>query len=821
MLEQVEGALLRSLGYLTLLVDDNPRSGIEGSDSEGVDSESVSDGQNKDRAEASHAFVARQERKSQPGGGSLVMVRASTQQTVDRIVGTAAIIGLSVVFVRWLSNSSSSHRSAPTPDGKQCKKSREEKYSRIPWWWPVLALRRSNDQRRGESPSKDRRNNESEIENDAEYEHRGSCTCGSIEFALRGPSQLQTVESPGKIRHPHIPMSADRFQLRQGESEMRFYYEETDDSSSITFEQAGEERNIVKEASGAIGFCGTCGVHILHADRTSGALEVNANCLHGGKTKLIYREQPSDLSSISMKQQGKSTPLQRSPSSLSSNLEAENGNSSEQPAKNSGIETVSETEPFLGPGRLFEERLDEKHNNGIPRKESVSSDPTQPESFSSTNLVENDDSSMGSSSVTGASMLLHHSTLSAASGAASYVRADRKGLPPLPPSRISSSDRLPPSKIPSDRSVQTLPPWLGERPRYSPRAAGSVGGSGWSVASMESSDLNSAEELGKTTISPRMRDQMKKYMGRHMQKGIVELYAKVLHELPLVIDLQRRLGGRQKRARRVVHQIQHELGTLGGAVAGLVQFQQRSDRALEDTPPALGVDVVLSVARQGGHHIHLVFPEEVHEVRLIGLQQYREVAPIDDGQLPPVLLRPLPRQPDEEAELAVQFRRPPRQVQRVDVGGIPQQLQAPRGDVRGHGLVLAQRRRLHVAVVAGLIAVQADVELEDVRGESSASAAESSARSATNRRKFGTPSSSRARLRAARSSFVIPSTPIRAIFSLSAWNSTSDSICCSVSSTRDEPWRSGRDQSASAVDSRKDALVDALDPGGTVKATVT
>jgi hypothetical protein len=302
---------------------------------------------------------------------------------------------------------------------------------------------------------------------------------------------------------------------------MRFYYEETDDSSSITFEQAGEERNIVKEASGAIGFCGTCGVHILHADRVSGALEVNANCLHGEKTKLTYREQPSDLSSISMKQQGKSTLLQRSPSSLSSNLEADNANGSEQPAKNLGIETVSETEPFLGPGRLFEERLDEKHNNGIPRKESVSSDPTQAESFSSTNLAENDDSSMGSSSVTGASMLLHHSTLSAASGAASsHMRADRKGLPPLPPSRISSSDRLPSSKIPSDRSVQTLPPWIGERPRYSPRGAGSVSGSGWSVASIESSDLNCAEELGKTTISPRMRDQMKKYMRRHMEKGI-------------------------------------------------------------------------------------------------------------------------------------------------------------------------------------------------------------------------------------------------------------------------------------------------------------
>eukprot|EP00571_Detonula_confervacea_P005465 CAMPEP_0172316508 /NCGR_PEP_ID=MMETSP1058-20130122/28486_1 /TAXON_ID=83371 /ORGANISM="Detonula confervacea, Strain CCMP 353" /LENGTH=433 /DNA_ID=CAMNT_0013030829 /DNA_START=252 /DNA_END=1553 /DNA_ORIENTATION=- len=433
------------------------------------------------------------------------MVRASTQQTVDRIVGTAAVIGLSIIFVRWLSNPPS------MLEEEKCKKNRKQ-YSWMPSWWPVIAIQRWDKRNRSE---KDGAEDEQHVEklgnDDGEYAHQGSCHCGSIKFVLKGQRRLRAVDSPGKIRYPHVPTAANKFQLLCGESNMRFYYEDdNDDSSSITFDHAGEERNDSKQASGAHVFCGSCGVHVFHADRSSGELEVNANCLDGLETKLVFSEQSSSgLSSITnnIKQQGKLTPLSRSQSSLSSTLEAENANDVEQRAKNATIETVSENEPFLGSAR-FLESLDDNRNNSIPRKQSLSSDPTQSESYSTIMMTEGDDSSMGSSSITGASMTFHHSSLSVASGAASaYDRTNRTGLPPLPPSRIPSSDR----------SVKTLPPRFGERLGYTSGGVMGGVGSSWSVASIETNDLDGAD-VGKTTISPRMRDQMKKYMGRHMSE---------------------------------------------------------------------------------------------------------------------------------------------------------------------------------------------------------------------------------------------------------------------------------------------------------------
>mmetsp|Transcript_35682 Transcript_35682/g.66083 ORF Transcript_35682/g.66083 Transcript_35682/m.66083 type:complete len:304 (-) Transcript_35682:151-1062(-) len=302
---------------------------------------------------------------------------------------------------------------------------------------------------------------------------------------------------------------------------MRFYYEDdnNDDSSSITFDHAVvEERN---DASGAHVFCRNCGVHVFHADRSSGELKVNANCLDdGGETTLIYREQSSSLgrpsSSVTLKQPGKRASPRSSLSLSSTLLEVDSANDVEKLARNTTIETVSETEPFLG-SAYFLESLDDR-TSSLPRKESLSSDPTQTESNSTSIMAEGDDSSMGSSSITGASMPLHLSSLSLSSGGgalSSHDRTDRAGLPPLPPSKISSSDRLPPSRMPSDRSVRTLPTRFGERPGYAPGGVGGSVGGDWSVASMESNDLDNGGNVGKSTISPRMRDQMKKYMQKY------------------------------------------------------------------------------------------------------------------------------------------------------------------------------------------------------------------------------------------------------------------------------------------------------------------
>ena len=165
------------------------------------------------------------------------------------------------------------------------------------------------------------------------------------------------------------------------------------------------------------------------------------------------------------------------------------------------------------------------NSNSIPRKESISSSvgsptTTQPESYSV--AEESDDLSMGSMS----SLPLYHSALSVASGATgasttnyrtttgSSSSSYRTGLrPPLP----SSSNNRNPS---SDRSVKTLPPWFGDRPPgTSYTASGGRSRGGWSVASLESNDLDGGDNDGKTTVSPRMRDQMKKYLERHTRSS--------------------------------------------------------------------------------------------------------------------------------------------------------------------------------------------------------------------------------------------------------------------------------------------------------------
>lgn len=453
---------------------------------------------------------------SQRRAASLTMGGGSNQQNADRIVGTVVVIGLSVVFVRWLS----SHDSMLDEENKS-KKSRK-RYG-ILQWWPMIALRRYSGRNRndGKCVGDDGRNmiegehtkaegQEDIVENNGgEYEHHGSCHCSSITFVLRGPHRLRAVHSPGKIRYPHIPTPANKFHLLRGESSMRFYYEENnnDDSSSITFDNAVEERNDAKDASGAHVFCGNCGVHVFHADRSTGELEVNANCLDDGETTLIFTKESSSSpgpSSITLKQLEKQISASQHPPSRSGAPLDDNALDVEKLARHSTIETVSETEPFLG-SAYFLESLDDRKSS-LSRKESVSSDPTQPESHSTAMMAEGDDSSMGSSSVTGASMPLRISSLSLSSGGGAHIndRMDRTGLPPLPPSRIS----------PSDRSVKTLPPRAGERHGYAPGAVGGRSVDGWSVASMESNDLD-AGNLGKTIISPRTRDQMKKYMQKY------------------------------------------------------------------------------------------------------------------------------------------------------------------------------------------------------------------------------------------------------------------------------------------------------------------
>ena len=392
---------------------------------------------------------------------------------------------------------------------------------------------------------------------------------------------------------------------------MRFYYEDDnndDSSSSIAFDRAGEGRRgdaaAADQASGAHSFCGNCGVHVFHADRSSGGLEVNANCLDGGGAgaRPVYGEQAfSGVSSVT-----NNTTASQSQCSQHSTTGPEHVvGYVDEDAGNPAFEAVSNIERFSEGGAT------------LSRKESLSSEPTHPESYSTAIMAEGDDLSMGSSLsvITGAYLPSYQSSHGVASGSANaHDGSNRTGLLPPQPSRIPSSGRsarapppqpaersrygsgggginggggwsiasgesndldgvdaeqttiesystammaegddssmgslsvtgysshsvasasasahdrsnrtglppLPPSRIPSsDRSAKTLPPRLGERSYGSFRGVrgGSINGSGWSVASMESNDLDGVDDVEQTTISPRMRDQMKKYLGRHI-----------------------------------------------------------------------------------------------------------------------------------------------------------------------------------------------------------------------------------------------------------------------------------------------------------------
>lgn len=277
---------------------------------------------------------------------------------------------------------------------------------------------------------------------------------------------------------------------------------------------------------------------MFHADRSLGELEINAHCLDNGgddgEAKLLF--------------EGEEEEEDRHPASSSSSK-----HTTLHHGKSSGtiIETVSENEPFLGGTaitRLIHSYYDtnnssnyndcnENNNMQLRTKKSSmsSSDPTQPDTYSTAIMAdEGDDLSMASSSTAGGggvSLTQYHSLLSVASvgdaaapapasssSASVRDRINRTGLPPRPP---PSSSRI----SPSNRSVSTLPPWLDHGRRsggggyfFGTSRGGMNSCSSWSVASIESDFDGMDTQSLSSSISPRMRDQMKKYLSSHMSE---------------------------------------------------------------------------------------------------------------------------------------------------------------------------------------------------------------------------------------------------------------------------------------------------------------
>ena len=300
-----------------------------------------------------------------------------------------------------------------------------------------------------------------------------------------------------------------------------------DDSSTIATEQHNEKQyHHASFSLGAHVFCGNCGAHVMHADRSSEELEVNANCLMEKKEQ--HRQQQND------QQQQQQRQIQQHTSSLSS-LSTIEGDTTTDPTTSTRsqqqqqqLNSVSEHELFLGSAQFWMEldsnnhsntsggdnnnnKLQELENSHHARTESISStgEQTHPESYTTmldTPTYEGDDYSMD-----GSSSLVAPAGGGGGASSSAPLSVNTAGLlPPLPPSRLP-----PPSSSSDSKSVRTLPPWFGERPGYASHPSRSVGG-GWSVASMETNDLDSVGGES-TTVSPRMRDQMKFYMSRYMK----------------------------------------------------------------------------------------------------------------------------------------------------------------------------------------------------------------------------------------------------------------------------------------------------------------
>jgi hypothetical protein len=90
---------------------------------------------------------------------------------------------------------------------------------------------------------------------------------------LCAPRNIAALDCGGKIRYPHYPTTADKFQLTKGSRHLKMYY--------VTVNNVSEDGSPTgTTCMAAHTFCGRCGVNLLRApDSTMDALEVNVGCL--------------------------------------------------------------------------------------------------------------------------------------------------------------------------------------------------------------------------------------------------------------------------------------------------------------------------------------------------------------------------------------------------------------------------------------------------------------------------------------------------------------------------------------------------------------
>ena len=164
------------------------------------------------------------------------------------------------------------------------------------------------------------------------------------------------------------------------------------------------------------------------------------------------------------------------------------------------------------------------------------------------------------------------------------------------------------------------------------------------------------------------------------------------------------LIGWQRRSDRVVDQRQPQTA-ICFAVPKLVENPQRVDRTLKDPIPALSIAVVFQVTGQRRDHFDLVVGQELGEIAIAVGDQDGQVAAIDDAPVEGVRLLHKP------AEVRIHFRSTAGDVERRDRESI-QCRDDSLGRLARHAFA-AVGACVDMAVCAGLVAKFADVDLQD------------------------------------------------------------------------------------------------------------
>lgn len=191
----------------------------------------------------------------------------ASPQSVDRALGAAASLGLSLTILRLFSLAYTTVKGAGDAGDDVGKRNEATGlfYNYIRLWLRRFLLDEGEDLKALEN------NGGVAISGGAVITHQGSCHCESVAFEILAPRCLYAQDGPGKIQYKHTEVLASNFRVLNGKECLRTYYVDSKRSMS----------------RGAHVFCERCGVHVLYAPcKNSATVFINVNCVSEGIRKV-------------------------------------------------------------------------------------------------------------------------------------------------------------------------------------------------------------------------------------------------------------------------------------------------------------------------------------------------------------------------------------------------------------------------------------------------------------------------------------------------------------------------------------------------------